>query len=83
MRAYKPEELFDQTGKLIPELKDLAPTGTRRMSANPHANGGVLEKPLRLPISAEYAVKVDEPGADRGGERPAAGRFSARRHETT
>jgi xylulose-5-phosphate/fructose-6-phosphate phosphoketolase len=49
MRGYKPEELFDQNGRLVPELKELAPTGARRMSANPHANGGVLRKALRLP----------------------------------
>ena len=55
MRAQKPEELFDETGKLIPELKELAPTGMRRMSANPHANGGLLRKPLRLPDFREYA----------------------------
>ena len=59
MRGYKPEELFDENGKLIPELKELAPTGTRRMSANPHANGGILKKTLRLPDFRDYAVKVD------------------------
>ena len=63
MRAQKPEELFDQNGKLIPELKELAPVGQRRMSANPHANGGVLKKALRLPPFSDYAVKVDRPGA--------------------
>src|SRR5262249_30898236 len=49
MRSYRPQELFDDAGRLIPELKKLAPAGTRRMSANPHANGGLLRKPLRLP----------------------------------
>ena len=63
MRAQKPEELFDQNGKLIPELKELAPVGQRRMSANPHANGGILKKALRLPPFSDYAVKVDRPGA--------------------
>ncbi len=63
MRAQKPEELFDETGKLIPELKALAPVGQRRMSANPHANGGVLKKALRLPDFCDYAVKVERPGA--------------------
>src|SRR6202795_1541996 len=58
MRAQKPEELFDQNGKLIAELKELAPVGQRRMSANPHANGGVLKKALRLPPFSDYAVKV-------------------------
>jgi xylulose-5-phosphate/fructose-6-phosphate phosphoketolase len=63
MRAYKPEELFDQSGKLIPELKELAPTGGRRMGANPHANGGRLKKTLRLPDFQQYALKIDKPGA--------------------
>jgi xylulose-5-phosphate/fructose-6-phosphate phosphoketolase len=63
MRAYKPEELFDQSGKLIPELKELSPTGGRRMGANPHANGGRLKKALRLPDFQQYALKVDKPGA--------------------
>jgi xylulose-5-phosphate/fructose-6-phosphate phosphoketolase len=62
MRRYKPEELFDSDGALVPELKELAPTGSRRMSANPHANGGLLRKPLRLPDFREYAVTVDSPG---------------------
>ena len=62
LRSYRPEELFDQTGRLIPELKALAPGGTRRMSANPHANGGLLRKPLRLPNFRDYAVNVDAPG---------------------
>jgi xylulose-5-phosphate/fructose-6-phosphate phosphoketolase len=63
MRAQKPDELFDQNGKLIAELKELAPVGQRRMSANPHANGGILKKALRLPPFSDYAVKVDRPGA--------------------
>ena len=62
MRGYKPEELFDKNGRLIAELKELAPTGTRRMSANPHANGGILKRNLRMPEFADYAVKVDLPG---------------------
>jgi len=62
MRSYHPEDLFDRSGRLIPELKELAPTGTRRMSANPHANGGSLRRNLRLPNFREYAVKVDQPG---------------------
>jgi xylulose-5-phosphate/fructose-6-phosphate phosphoketolase len=62
MRRYRPEELFDSDGALVPELKELAPTGSRRMSANPHANGGLLRKPLRLPDFREYAVTVDSPG---------------------
>ncbi len=63
MRSYKPEDLFDADGKLVPELKELAPTGKRRMSANPHANGGLLRKPLRLPNFRNYAVPVTVPGA--------------------
>ena len=63
MRAQKPEELFDKDGKLIPSLKELAPVGQRRMSANPHANGGILKKALRLPSFRDYGVKVDHPGA--------------------
>jgi len=62
MRSYKPEELFDQNGKLIPELKDLAPTGARRMGGNPHANGGRLKKALRLPDFQQYALRVEKPG---------------------
>jgi xylulose-5-phosphate/fructose-6-phosphate phosphoketolase len=62
MRSYKPEELFDESGKLIPELKDLAPTGSRRISANPHANGGLVRKELRMPDFREYALDIPEPG---------------------
>ncbi len=58
----KPEQAFDSNGHLIPELKALAPTGARRMSANPHANGGILKRSLRLPDFHEYARKVDAPG---------------------
>jgi xylulose-5-phosphate/fructose-6-phosphate phosphoketolase len=58
MRRYKPDELFDADGRLVPELKELAPKGNRRMSANPHANGGLLRKPLRLPDFRDYAVPV-------------------------
>ena len=62
MRSYKPEKLFDQNGKLLPELKALAPTGSRRMGANPHANGGHLKKALRLPDFRAYALPVEKPG---------------------
>jgi xylulose-5-phosphate/fructose-6-phosphate phosphoketolase len=62
MKSYKPEELFDQSGKLIPELAELAPQGDRRMGANPHANGGVLLKALRMPDFRDYAVEIDQPG---------------------
>jgi xylulose-5-phosphate/fructose-6-phosphate phosphoketolase len=63
MKGYKPEELFDQTGRLLPELAALAPQGSRRMGANPHANGGILLRELRLPNFREYAVHVPAPGA--------------------
>jgi xylulose-5-phosphate/fructose-6-phosphate phosphoketolase len=63
MKSYKPEELFDQTGRLVPELAGLPPRGDRRMSANPHANGGQLLKDLRLPDFRDYAVAVPRPGA--------------------
>jgi len=62
MRSYKPEELFDPGGRLVPELRALAPRGPRRMSANPHANGGVLRKDLKLPDFRQYAVKVPTRG---------------------
>lgn len=63
LRSYRPEELFDATGALRPDLRALAPTGTRRMSANPHANGGLLLRDLDLPDFTEYAVNVDKPAA--------------------
>jgi xylulose-5-phosphate/fructose-6-phosphate phosphoketolase len=75
MRDLKPEELFDQNGKLIPELKELAPTGTQRMSANPHANGGRVKRALRLPDFAGYAVKVDQPGMLETENVPPLGNF--------
>jgi len=63
MRSYRPEELFDRSGKLVSELADLPPKGERRMSANPHTNGGVLLKDLRMPEFVDYEVKVPKPGA--------------------
>jgi len=63
MRSYKAEELFDANGTLRPEIKALAPKGPRRMSANPHANGGLLRRPLRMPDFRDYAVEVPKPGA--------------------
>ena len=62
MRSYRPEELFDETGALIPELKAMAPMGKSRISGNPHANGGLLRKPLDMPEFRDYAVKVEQPG---------------------
>jgi xylulose-5-phosphate/fructose-6-phosphate phosphoketolase len=63
LRSYHPEQLFDATGRLRPELAELAPRGPRRMSANPHANGGLLLRDLRLPDFRDYAVEVVTPGA--------------------
>jgi xylulose-5-phosphate/fructose-6-phosphate phosphoketolase len=62
LRSYRPEELFDRGGRLVAELAELAPRGDRRMSANPHANGGVILHELDLPDFREYAVPVEEPG---------------------
>lgn len=62
MRSYHPDELFDDRGTLMPELRALAPEGERRMSANPHANGGKLRKALTLPNFRDYAVTVEGPG---------------------
>jgi xylulose-5-phosphate/fructose-6-phosphate phosphoketolase len=64
MRSYRPEELFDKRGALVPELQALAPKGTRRMSANPRANGGLLRKDLALPDFRKYAVPVEVRGAE-------------------
>ncbi len=63
LRSYKPEELFDDSGRLLPRLAALAPTGARRMSANPHANGGRVRRELKLPDFRDHAVDVPEPGA--------------------
>src|SRR5207249_7215359 len=62
MKSYRPQELFDENGKLRPELAELAPKGDRRMGANPHANGGLLLKDLKMPDYRGYAVKVPKPG---------------------
>jgi xylulose-5-phosphate/fructose-6-phosphate phosphoketolase len=62
LRSYRPDELFDARGALTPDLAALAPTGERRMSANPYANGGLLLRDLVLPDFRDYAVEVDEPG---------------------
>ncbi|MEK7237789.1 MAG: phosphoketolase family protein [Nitrospirota bacterium] len=75
MKSYQPEALFDKTGKLIPELADLAPAGSLRMSANPHANGGLLLHDLRLPDFRDYAVKVQKPGAVDGEATRVQGEF--------
>jgi len=62
MKSYKAEELFDENGRLLPELRELAPEGDRRMGANPHANGGLLLRELRMPDFRDYAVEVKKPG---------------------
>jgi xylulose-5-phosphate/fructose-6-phosphate phosphoketolase len=62
MLSYRPHDLFDAKGRLIPELQALAPSGSRRISANPHANGGLLRRPLRLPDFRDYRVEVARPG---------------------
>ena len=62
LRSYRPQELFDEDGRLVPELVELPPRGARRMSANPHANGGELLRDLRLPDFRTYAVPVSKPG---------------------
>ena len=75
MRNYKPEELFDEQGRLIPELKTLAPKGPRRMSANPVANGGLLRRALDMPDFRNFAVEVKKPGATLAGNVPTLGPF--------
>ena len=63
LKSYRPEELFDERGRLKPELAELAPKGERRMGANPHANGGILLRDLVMPDFRDYAVKVPSPGS--------------------
>ena len=63
LKSYRPEELFDENGTLVPALRALSPVGTRRMGANPHANGGLLLRDLRTPDFRDYAVQVPQPGA--------------------
>ena len=75
MRSYKPENLFDKEGRLIPELKALAPKGLKRMSANPVANGGLLRRPLEMPDFRNFAVEVKKPGATLAGNVPTLGNF--------
>jgi xylulose-5-phosphate/fructose-6-phosphate phosphoketolase len=75
MKSYRPEDLFDQAGKLIPELAALPPQGQRRMSANPHANGGLLLRDLKLPDFRDYAVAVPAPGATTAEATRVMGKF--------
>jgi xylulose-5-phosphate/fructose-6-phosphate phosphoketolase len=75
MRSYRPQELFDDDGRLMPELADLAPTGARRMGANPHANGGLLLRDLRLPDFHAHAIDVPAPGAVDGQDTLVLGSY--------
>jgi xylulose-5-phosphate/fructose-6-phosphate phosphoketolase len=75
MKSYKPEELFDKNGRLIPELAKLAPTGDRRMGANPHANGGRLLRDLIMPDFRKYAVNVPSPGSVKAADAHELGVF--------
>ena len=75
LRSYKPDELFDEQGQLLPELAELAPKGDRRMGANPHANGGLLLKGLHMPDFREYAVNVLSPGAAQASDTYVVGQF--------
>ena len=75
MKSYKPDELFDDQGRLMPELAALAPTGDRRMGANPHANGGVLLRDLKLPDFRHYAVAVENPGTEMAESTRILGEF--------
>ncbi|MDD5347090.1 MAG: phosphoketolase family protein [Candidatus Omnitrophica bacterium] len=75
MKSYRPRELFDAQGRFKKELADLAPGGNRRMGANPHANGGLLLKDLRLPDFRDYALVLDKPGKLRAEQTRILGRF--------
>jgi xylulose-5-phosphate/fructose-6-phosphate phosphoketolase len=75
MKSYKPEELFDSTGRLIPELTQLPPKGQKRMSANPHTNGGLLLRDLKMPDFRHYAVDVPAPGANDAESTRVMGKF--------
>ena len=75
MRSYKPEELFDERGRLVPELAALAPTGNRRMGANPHTNGGLLLKPLDVPDFRDYALEVQSAGKTTGEATRVLGKY--------
>jgi len=85
MRSYKPEDLFDEAGRLLPELRELAPEGTKRISANPHANGGLLRKPLKMPDFRDYAVRVEHPAREDAQNTYIMGQFlrDVMRHNMT
>jgi xylulose-5-phosphate/fructose-6-phosphate phosphoketolase len=75
LHSYRPQTLFDEVGRLRPELRELAPKGERRMGANPHANGGLLRRGLKLPDFRDYAVKVEKPGTIEVGPTHILGQF--------
>ncbi|PSN13386.1 phosphoketolase [filamentous cyanobacterium CCT1] len=75
MKSYKPEDCFDEAGRLVPELAELAPEGDRRMGANPHANGGRLLRDLHLPDFRDYAVEVTHPGTEMAESTRILGQF--------
>ena len=75
MKSYGPEQLFDDEGKLIPRLAELAPRGERRMGANPHANGGLLLRDLTMPDFRDYALEVKQPGHELGRATKVLGEF--------
>jgi xylulose-5-phosphate/fructose-6-phosphate phosphoketolase len=75
LRSYRPEELFDDKGHLLSELAELAPVGTRRMGSNPHANGGIFLRDLKMPDFRDYAAKVPSPGVEGIGDTHVLGPF--------
>ncbi|MEN6619131.1 MAG: phosphoketolase family protein [Rikenellaceae bacterium] len=75
LRSYKPEELFDDNGQLMPELAELAPKGDRRMGANPHANGGLLLQDLIMPDFRDFAVNIPSPGSVQAADTNELGKF--------
>jgi xylulose-5-phosphate/fructose-6-phosphate phosphoketolase len=77
LKSYKPDELFDKNGTLIPELRELPPTGTRRMSANPHANGGTIRKALLCPDFRSFGVEIKSPGVIEVSPTENLGKFLA------
>jgi len=75
LKSYRPQELFDASGRLRPELAELAPVGERRMGANPNANGGIRLRELRMPDFRDYALSVESPGVGGPGDTHVVGRF--------
>jgi xylulose-5-phosphate/fructose-6-phosphate phosphoketolase len=75
MQSYRPEELFDENGRLMPELAELAPRGARRMGANPHTNGGLLLRDLRMPDFRDHALEIHRPGAIQAQDTRVLGQF--------